>query len=64
MNRKLRKTFCNVLNGFKKITFDQIKASLLNKSINFIIPPPSKINTHSKLLNSIVYNVTKAFHFR
>ncbi len=33
--------FCNIINVFI-ITFDQFKASLLNKSINFYNPPPKK----------------------
>ncbi len=47
--------------------FDQFKASLLNKSINFYNPPPQKKKkkiADSKLLNGIVYNVTKAFLFQ
>ncbi len=54
--------FCNIINVFI-ITFDQFKASLLNKSINFYNFLP-KNYTDSKLLNSIVHNVTKAFYFR
>ncbi len=61
MNRKFRRTafiFCNIINVFI-ITFDQFKASLLNKSINFynlaIIPStaslletlPGRINSHA-----------------
>ncbi len=34
------------------ITFEQFKASLLNKSIDFIISPPQK----NKLLNGIVFD--------
>ncbi len=72
MNRKFRRTafieiFCDIINVFI-ITFDQFKASLLNKSINFYHfftpPPPKKNDTDSKLLNGVVYNVTKAFYFR
>ncbi len=48
--------FCNIINVFI-FTFDQFKPSLLNKSNNFQ-------NTESKLLNGIVYNVTKYFYFR
>ncbi len=57
--------FCNIINVFI-VTFDQFKASLLNKSINFYIFSPQKIKnyTDSKLLDGIVYNVTKAFYFR
>ncbi len=49
--------FCNIINVFI-ITFDQFKASLLNKNINFynFSPPPKK--------NIILTNVTKAFYFR
>ncbi len=64
MNRKFRiEIFCNIINVFI-ITFDQFKASLLNKSINFYNPPPPKNYTDSNLLNGIVYNVTKASYFR
>ncbi len=58
--------FCNIINVFI-IIFDQFKASLLNKSINFYNFFPKKQNknyTDSNLLNGIVYNVTKAFYFR
>ncbi len=48
--------FCNIINVFI-FTFDQFKPSLLNKSSNFQ-------NIESKLLNGIVYNVTKSFYFR
>ncbi len=48
---------CNIVNVFI-ITFDQFNTSLLNKSINFY---KNKMYTDSKLLNGIVYNVTKAF---
>ncbi len=58
--------FCNIMNVFI-ITYDQFKASLLNKSINFYnLPPLQKktICTDSKLLNGLVYNVTKYFYFK
>ncbi len=56
--------FCNIINVFI-IIFDQFKASLLNKSINFynFFPKKQKIYTDSNLLNGILYNVTKAFLF-
>ncbi len=46
------------------IMFDQFKASLLNKSIDFYNFFPKKQNknyTDSKLLNGILYNVRNAF---
>ncbi len=49
------------------IIFDEFKASLLNKNINFYNPPPKKqTNKKNKYIymNGIVYNVTKAFYFR
>ncbi len=45
--------FCNIINDFN-IIFDQFKASLLNKSINFYNFFPKKQNknyTDSNLLN-------------
>ncbi len=51
---------CNIINVFI-ITFDQFKASLLNKSINLY--NNNNNYTDYKLLNGIVYNVTKAFYF-
>ncbi len=59
------KIFCKIINVF--ITFDRFKASLLNKSINFYNENQKYIYnnyTDSKLLNGIVYNVTKSFYFR
>ncbi len=40
-----KKIFCNIINVFI-ITFDQFKASLLNKSINLynLFPPPKMLN--------------------
>jgi len=42
MNRKIKEqhlfeseTFCNIINVFLIVVFDQLKASLLNKSIHF-----------------------------
>ncbi len=49
---------CNIINVFI-ITFDQFKASLLNKSINLY--NNNNNYTDYKLLNGIVYNVTKLF---
>ncbi len=69
MNRKFRRTefiwntyFSNIINVFI-ITFDQFKASLLKKSIDFYNPPLKK-KTYSKLLNGIEYNITNYFYFR
>ncbi len=59
MNRKFRTTasiwniniinFCNIINVFI-ITFDQFKASLLNKSINFYNPPPPPQTKEKKII--------------
>ncbi len=47
------------------ITFDQFKASLLNKSINKLLVLIVLINyTDSKVLNGIVYKCNKSFLFQ
>ncbi len=70
MNRKFKEQhlfeteiFCNIINVFI-INFDQFKAFLLNKSINFYNFLKKKNYTDSKLLNGILYNVTNHFYFR
>ncbi len=55
--------FCDIINVFI-ITFDQFKAFLQNKSINFYNFFPPQNYTDSKLSNGIVYKGTKAFYFR
>ncbi len=66
MNRKFKRSFCNIINVFI-VTFDQFKASLLHKSINFYNSYSKKIynnNNNTRRLNGVVYNVTKALYFR
>ncbi len=55
--------FCNIINVFI-IIFDQFKASLLNKSINFYNFFPKKTKQKLYWLQSFEYNVTKAFLFQ
>ncbi len=59
--------FCNIINVFI-IIFDQFKASLLNKSINFYNFFSQKTKQKLYWLQSfewlIEYNVTKAFLFQ